>query len=79
MTGWALVVFALQNAALVVGVPLLWLYMRERVTNLPRQQTEKALADYRHQHELALATLNAQHQRRVEELGLRIPPPPLVA
>jgi hypothetical protein len=57
-------------AVLVVGGPLLALYVRELVKNLAREQTERALADYRHQQELTLAALNAAHQRGVAEFGL---------
>ena len=64
------VLVALQAAALVVGVPLLWLYVKERVTNLAREASDRALADYRHSHERSLAATNAEHQRRVHESSL---------
>lgn len=60
----------IQFVALVVGVPLLFLYLKERVKNLAREESDKVLADYRHQHEEALAATNAEHGRRLEEFGL---------
>lgn len=61
-------VFA-ETVGLVVGVPLLFLFMQERVKNLARESTEKALADYKHQHDQHLADINATHQRRLQEFG----------
>ena len=63
----------IQNAVIVVGVvglPMLLLYLRERVRQLAREETEKALQGQRHQHEQALAAINADHQRRLQEFGL---------
>jgi len=67
MLEWLL---AIVSVLLIVGVPLLALYTRERVKNLAREETDKVLADYRHQHERALAALNAQNQRRTQEFSL---------
>jgi hypothetical protein len=64
------ILVAIETVSLVVGLPLLALYLRERVRNLAREQTEKALADYRHQHERALAAINASHERAVHEFSL---------
>jgi hypothetical protein len=58
------------NIVLVVGLPLLALYGKERLKNLARETTDKALADYKHSHDQILAQLNESHQRRVQESGL---------
>ena len=59
-----------QLVTLIVGVPSLLLYVRERVKNVAREETDRALAIQRHQHEQALAAINADHSRRLEEFGL---------
>ncbi len=64
------VLVAIETAALFVGAPLLLLYARERVRNLAREATDRALADYRLQQEQVLAAVNAAHQRRLTEFGL---------
>ena len=59
-----------QMIALVVAVPLLRLYIRERVINLAREASDKALADYQHRYDRLLASINADHQRQLQEFGL---------
>jgi hypothetical protein len=61
---------AAETAALFIGLPLLWLFARERIKNLARETTDKALADYKHTQDQILAQINAGHQRRVQEFGL---------
>jgi len=51
-------------------LPLLWLFLQERVKNLAREESERSLADYRHQHDLALAALNAERQRTLYQYSL---------
>lgn len=64
------VLVIVQTVAWVVGLPLLWLYVRERLKNLARESSERALADYRHQHDQALASANAQYERQLQEFSL---------
>jgi hypothetical protein len=59
-----------QAAVLLFGAPLLWLLLKERVKNVAREASDKALSDYRHQHDQTLAGLTAEHQRRLQEFGL---------
>jgi hypothetical protein len=59
-----------EAALLLIGAPLVWLFLRERVKNVAREASDRALADYRHQHEQTLATLTAEHQRRLQEFSL---------
>ena len=59
-----------ETTVLLVGLPLLWLFLKERVKNLAREESERTLADYRHQHELALAALAAERQRSLYEYSL---------
>jgi hypothetical protein len=59
-----------QSIALFVAVPLLALYFKERIKNLARESTERALADYKHQYDQSLAEINANHQRQLEEFNL---------
>jgi hypothetical protein len=61
---------AIDTACLVLAVPLLRLYLRERVTNLARQETEMALATYRHEYDRALTDVNARNQRLVQDYGV---------
>ena len=59
-----------QLVAIVVAVPLLRLYLKERVSNLAREATDKALADHQHRYDVLLATVNAGLQRKIQEHGL---------
>lgn len=59
-----------QSVGLLIGVPLLTLYWRERVKNVAREATEKALADYKHSHDQELANINASYQRQLHDFGL---------
>ena len=59
-----------QALAFFIALPLLALYFRERVKNLAREATERALADYKHTHDAELAALNASHQRQLQQFGL---------
>jgi len=60
----------IETVALLVGAPLLALYLRERVKTLAREATDKALADYTHNQNQVLAGINAAHERRLREFGL---------
>ena len=60
----------IEAVALFVAAPALALYFRERVKNVAREETDRALAIQRHHHEQALAATNAEHSRRLEEFGL---------
>jgi len=64
------VLVAVETAALFIGFPLLFLFVRERVKNLARETTDKALADYKHTQDQTLAQITAGHQRRLHEFGL---------
>ena len=64
------VLVAVETAVIFIGLPLLLLFARERVKNLARETTDKALADYKHTQDQILAQINAGHQRRVQEFGL---------
>lgn len=55
---------------IIIGGPLAWLYLQERVKNVAREQTDRAIADYKHEHDRTLAALNADHQRRLQEFNL---------
>lgn len=44
--------------------------MRERLKNLARESSERALADYHHQHDQTLASANAAYQRQLQEFSL---------
>lgn len=60
----------LQAAFLVVGVPAALLYGRERLKNLAREATDRALADRRHEQDRILEAMRADHERRLQEFGL---------
>lgn len=64
------VLVTVQSVALLVGVPLLSLWLQERVKNLAREASDKVLQDYRHEHEKELAALEAQHQRQLTDFSL---------
>lgn len=53
-----------------VGLPAFLWYLQDRLKNVAREGTEKALADYRHEHDRLLAAINADHQRRLHEFSL---------
>lgn len=61
--------FAVQSAVLVVGTPLLVLYLQEQIKNIVRTESDRALADYRHGHDKALAEANAKHQKLLRDYG----------
>ena len=54
----------------IILVPLLLLWLAERVRNVARESTDRALGEYARQHEQALAALQAEHQRIAQEFGL---------
>ena len=58
------------NVAVLVGLPLLGLFLQERVKNAAREATEKVLADYSHAHDQVLAQINAHLQRGTHQFGL---------
>jgi hypothetical protein len=70
MSAWSEWLVRLAAGVIVVGVPLVGLYIRESIKGVVREQTDRALADQRHEHDRVLAALNAEHQRRTHESGL---------
>jgi len=63
-------VLQILNVVALVAVPLVVRYLEERVKNAAREATDKALEDYRHEHDRLLAGINADHQRRLHEFSL---------
>jgi hypothetical protein len=59
-----------EFVAIAIGAPALVFYLRERVKNLAREATDKAMADYQHRYDTLLARINADHQRQLQEFGL---------
>lgn len=64
------IVVSVAVTAVVVSIPLVGLYIRERIKNLAREGTEKKLEDYRHDHEKLPESLKAIEARRSTEYSL---------
>lgn len=71
MPTWILhTLVVVETVALLVGGPLLVMFLKERIKNIARESTEKALADYKHEHDQALVSINADYQRQLQRFSL---------
>jgi len=64
------VLVTIETVALLIGVPLLLLYLRERVKNLAREASERVIAGHRHELAEVLEASKAELRRRGEESNL---------
>ena len=67
---WTDVALVLESGIVIVGIPLVALYSKERVKNVAREVTDRALADHRHEHEKRLEAIRAEHSRLAEQFTL---------
>ena len=64
------IILSVLASAVAVGGPLLWLWYQERVKNLAREASDRALQTHQHAYERDLAAIQAAHQRQLAGFSL---------